>query len=598
MSLEACFTCFRGPHARVALAAALLAAAMSAPGCREEEAPPAALAPAPVAEAVALAPAPVVLTPEEVSARLRPLFAALYEHGFATEALSSPVRSAAPTVDNAAPPQPLAATPRGLTPRVDKECEAAGIDAAVVEKCVADLRRALTGPEAHDKVLAIYATQAIHDADTGNLHRAHVLFSDTLRELSDSRSDDLTTALILIRQLFQDVPHEASLRAFGEQLERYMLLRGQECVLRGEHAAVLHAGGLTDAAASARRRLLADIRLVTLPLVDLAIARGDTYGWQPTPQVEQARDRLLAHAAALAEGHSPSTAFLDDVKWRDTETEQAAVMAAAKAFPAIVMAGCPLRYDGEQQRLSMVGIKSLTADERLTAAAEWTAGKAGGGAQATDGTGHFLLALHWLSLDRTDTAQAALQAGAAALLEAVRVEAAGDSDDEAAVATMLCRQLNACRLLAAATIVSSGLPGEVAGVTATRATEIEVFLLAWRHAWLKAGLPLRAADGVIADAMRALEQRAAGMPRTADGPLRRPDRYFFFDYRFLGDGVPEVMVAKAAAEELVEKAKQPELASSARFLEFLSTFELPREFSPGFRTRLQAETPRVDSPAK
>ena len=523
----------------------------------------------------------MVLSPEEVSARLRPMFAALCEHGFTSAALSSPVRAAMTATAPGA--QPTATAPAGLTSLLDKECEAVGMDFAAVTKSIADIRRTLTPREARDLTLAIYATQALADADTGNLHRAHVLLGDTIVELSESRRADLSTALAIGKQFFQEVPNDARLRAFGEQLDRYMLLREEQFILGGEHAAVLSAGGLSQAALVARERLLADMRLVTLPLVDLAIARGDTYGWQPSDAVLEVRDRLKKHVASLADGHEPTSAFLTDVKWANADAERATVTATAKVFSAVFLAGCPMRYDSEQQRLALVGLKSIASDEQLAAAAAWTAGKAVG-EQSSDGTGHMLVALHWLSEDRPEAARATLMAGAATLLEAVKAEAAADSDDNATVATMLCRQLNAYRLVAAATMLPASATAHLGSESWITPTEVEIFLLAWRQAWLKAGLPQKPANSVIADATRAFEQRSSWSQATA---TRGNDRYFFFDYRFVGDGVPEVLVTKAATEELVETSRQPELATSERFLEFLRGFQMPRDFSPGFRTRLQ-----------
>ena len=114
-----------------------------------------------------------------------------------------------------------------------------------------------------------------------------------------------------------------------------------------------------------------------------------------------------------------------------------------------------------------------------------------------------------------------------------------------------------------------------------------MLLLAWKQAWLKCGLPPKPADAAIAGFAKETETQRRKM-RERSGVDRiniRNDRYFFFDYRFRTGDVPEIVVAKASADELVEDPRIGELAGTERFLEFVKGFQKPREFSPGFSTR-------------
>ena len=111
--------------------------------------------------------------------------------------------------------------------------------------------------------------------------------------------------------------------------------------------------------------------------------------------------------------------------------------------------------------------------------------------------------------------------------------------------------------------------------------------MAWKQAWLKGGLPQKPVDAMITEFVKASEQHRRRLRDqiTAEQPIHRSDRYFFFDYRFSGNGVPDVVLAKASADELVENARVPELATTERFLEFVKGFQKPREFSKGFAAR-------------
>jgi len=516
---------------------------------------------------------------------MRPLFLALCEHAFNATSLSSPVRSGTMATGGA----PVPAPPR-LAALVAREAAQAGIDEATVAKCAQDVQQKLTPREARDAVLAMYVSQALVDANSGNVHRAHVLLADSITELTAVQADDLSNTFATLKRFFQERPSEARLQDFADQLDSLMQLLEEQVILRGEHAAVLRAGGLNDAADVTRGTLLTELRLVTLPVIDFAIARAERHGWRAPERVTATRSRLDDHVATLADGFVTGDAFLKEATWPDVDKERAVLVAAAKTFSAVVAAGMPMQYDAEQQRFSTVGIKSLASDERIAAVAAWCAGQPAN-ERLEDGAGYMILGLHWLAQQRPTLARAAFVAGADRLLEGTRAaeaeieEADGEAAREAAAA-VLVRRLNAYRLLTAAGLVSTDLPGAVAPPVDQALMEIEVLLLAWRQTWLKAGLSQKPVDGVVAECARFIEQRSRGNG-VAYGSPKAGSRYFFFDYRFLGNGVPEVVVAKASGEELVDTPRLPELATTERFVQFVKSFGMPRSFSPGFSARWQ-----------
>jgi hypothetical protein len=145
-------------------------------------------------------------------------------------------------------------------------------------------------------------------------------------------------------------------------------------------------------------------------------------------------------------------------------------------------------------------------------------------------------------------------------------------------------QLNAYRLLTAASLITVSPPGAHVDSRDSYLPQLEVLLLAWKQAWLKCGLPQKHADAAIAGFARNTEhyRRRLREQSRAIRMAGRGDRYFFFDYRFRNGDVPDIVVSKASADELVENPRIGELAGTERFLEFVKGFQRPREFSPGF----------------
>jgi hypothetical protein len=578
------------------LCAIVLAAGAMSAGCKKEPPPP----PPPPA-APPPPPPPPPLTEAEVAGRMGPLFLVLYERGFNPTMLVSPDRWAA---GNAAqgglPPSAAKAAAEAdantppLTKVIRKNGERTGIDPATVLKCASDLAQKLPAPQAREILLAIYVLQAMKDADDGNLHRAHVLLSDALTEMNDGQSEDITASIASLRRFFTEVPDAKRLQDFARQLDRYVRLQEENFLLYGEHASVLHAGGLTAAADFTREKLLTQFDLVTLPLIDLAVARGESYAFRPPDQLQETRRRLGAHADALR-ATRPSErddSFRTKAALKTAPRSIAELMEAVGAHAELLAAACPAVYDRDKKEFSSPELWTILRDkQRLDATAEWCAGKQAA-AGIADGSGHLLLAAHWLEEGRSELARTAFVAGAEQLLERIKAVNLGSVRGEAdgsreQLTEALISQLNAYRLLMAASLITASPPGAHVDSRDSYLPQLEVLLLAWKQAWLKCGLPQKPADAAITGFARNSEQYRRRL-RERSGAVRmagRGDRYFFFDYRFRNGDVPDIVVSKASADELVENPRIGELAATERFLEFVKGFQRPREFSPGFTGR-------------
>lgn len=531
---------------------------------------------------------------------MRPLFLVLYEHGFNPSRLASPNRWAAADAAQTAPPALATAVAEAnsktppLTRLIRKECECAGIDPATVVKCATDLAQKLPAPQAREILLAIYVLQAIEDADAGKLHRAHVLLTDVLTEMNDVQADGMTASITGLRRFFLEVPDEKRLRNIAMQLDRYVRLQEENILLYGEHAAILQAGGFTAAADFTREKLLTQFDFVTLPLIDLAIARGESYAFRQPDQLRETRRRLGTHAEALRATRPPQRddSFRTEAALKPAPRSASELTKAIGVHAGLLAAACPAAYDREKNEFVFPELRAVLTDkQRLEAAAEWCSAKPPTVAIA-DGSGHLLLAAHWLELQRPEFARTAFVAGAEELLErgkAVDVESIRGEADESReqLAQVLVSRLNAYRLLMAASLITASPPGAHVDSHDSLLPQLEVLLLAWKQAWLKAGLPQKPADAAIARLARDSEAQRRRMRErsNADRIAVRNDRYFFFDYRFRTGDVPEIVVAKASADELVENQRIEELAAAERFLEFVKTFQKPRQFSPGFAGR-------------
>jgi hypothetical protein len=483
-----------------------------------------------------------------------------------------------------------AASTPPLTRLIRKECERAGIDPATVLKCASDLAQKLPAPQAREILLAIYVLQALKDADDGNLHRAHVLFTDALTEMNEGQSEGMTASIAGLRRLFLEVPDAKRLQAFAQQLDRYVQLQEQNILLYGEHAAILQAGGFTAAADFTREKLLTQFDLVTLPLIDLAIARGESYAFRQPDQLRETRRRLGAHAGALRATRPADRddSFRTKASLNAVPRSIAEVMEMIGPHAEFLAAACPAAFDPDKKEVASPDLWKILRDkERLAAVAEWCSGKQAADVIA-DGSGHLLLAAHWLEQERPELARAAFVAGAEQLLERIKAidQGSGPANQDAR-RQALVSQLNAYRLLTAASLITVSPPGAHVDSRDSYLPQLEVLLLAWKQAWLKDGLPQKPADAAIAEFARNSEaqRRRVREQSGADRIAMRNERYFFFDYRFRNGDVPDIVVSKASADELVENPRIGELAGTERFLEFVKSFQKPREFSPGFAAR-------------
>ncbi len=496
--------------------------------------------------------------------------------------------------DLAAAVEEAAAKTPPLTRLIRKECERAGIDPATVLKCATDLAQKLPPAQAREILLAIYVRQAIADADDGNLHRAHVLLTDVLTEMNDVQADGMTDSIAGLRRFFLEVPDEKRLRNIAWHLDRYVRLQEESILLYGEHAAVLHASGLTAAADFTREKLLTQFDFVTVPLIDLAIARGESYGFRQPEQLRETRQRIGTHAEALRATRPPQRdeSFRTEAALKPAPRSTSEFTKKIGAHAALLTAACPAAYDPEKKEFVFPDLRTVLNDgQRLDATVEWCSGKPPT-ADIADGSGHILLAAHWLEVERPELARTAFVAGAEQLferaksidVETIRGEEEGRREQ---LAKALASQFNAYRLLMAASLITARPPGAHVSSRDSLLPQLEVLLLAWKQAWLKGGLPQKPADAAIARLARDSETQRRRMREraNADRIAVGNERYFFFDYRFRTGDVPEIVVAKAVADELVENQRIGELADTERFLEFVKGFQQPREFSPGFTGR-------------
>lgn len=626
-------------------------------GCKPPPPPPPPPAPPPPP------PPPPPLTNAEVSARLRPFFYVFYDRAFNAGSIDSYARWGVEYASRYASPESRASTTssglikaiddaRANTPTllqvVQQECVSAGIDPTLVIDWGRNASRDLDGQEARELLLNIYALQAYLDADTGNLHRAHVLLRDVMSIMNGERAEAMNDGMESLRRFFLEVPDDARLEEFARRLESYISLQEEKLLLHGEHAAILNAADLTDAAEFTRAKLVTQFDLITMPLINQAILRGESYGFRPPAQLQATRRRLAAHAAALKESQPVKKgdglcelameipideayrdrfrAFADslaggDEKAKPQQTsvekqinglwelkrrisdwlkEKALCLEHCPTFlvnPNFVSygfleSGCPTVFSREDNAFSVANVIRIVDDKaRREAVVSWCKGNRLP-LEINDGTGHFLLAWFWLEDNRPDYARTALIDGAEHLLETVRsvdIEAmrAQPGANDAAMVRVLEAELNAYRMLMAASMIKTCPPGAVNDSRDSYLPQLEVLLLGWKQSWLKCGLPQDPADEAIDRFSVAAQANAIGLFGTNEmgNSSGVTDRYFFYDYRFDHGSVPNVVVLKASEARMFENSALPELNQNGKFLAFLRGFKKPTEFTQGFSAR-------------
>lgn len=613
-------------------------------------------------------PPPPPLTEGEVAARLRPFFYVLYDRGFNPGTVDSSARwgveyatryALEANRQNTAASQSLfkaiddslAKTP-SLRKLVERECAAAGIEPEPVVQWGYYANFTLPSQEAREILLNMYVLQAYKDADDGNLHRAHVLLRDVMGVMNEERATATNAGVESLRQFFLEVPDDTRLEQFARRLEDYISIQEEKILLHGEHAAVLNAAGLTDAAEFTRSKLVTQFDLITLPLINQAILRGESYGFRPPAQLQTTRRRLAAHAAALRESQpkendnlfctsaiwSPvDRSYLDQLRaftetWSEddgkakpartsVEKQVNELWRMKRPIPewlrektvclkhspnflvnanavslAYLAAASPVIYQADGKMFSVDNFSRVLEDQkRLAAVVSWCKGNPLP-AEINDGTGHFLLGWYWLESERPDLARAAFVAGAEHLLETVRavdVEAMRVKAQENAkdLLRVLEAELNAYRLLMAASMITTCPPGAVNDSRDSYLPQLEVLLLGWKQSWLKCGFPQTPADEVIGRFAVAARENAIGLygPLRDGGTALPGDRYFFYDYRFDHGPVPDIVVGKASADKMLENSALPELNKDGKLLSFMRSFQMPKEFTKGFAVRWRKE---------
>jgi hypothetical protein len=630
-------------------------------GCGSKPPPPASPPPAPPPPEV-----PVTVSPAsdlQVGAWFRPAFFLLFDRGFRPATVDLPGRYPAafgdgrirpPAGQQFSPPlQKSIEDASATTPALqDLVSEQLGAGSAATAGTIIEWARKMsarstegavyiTSRDARRIILAMYFAQAIADADAQNFHRAHVLFSDVSRAVGADDDFGGVESFAEFRRFFTDVPDKPRYEAFAKRLENYIRSREESLLISGEHAAVLHVAGMKDAAEFMRDKLLSRCNLVLLPLIDMAILRGQGYGFSPPKQLAEMRSRLQGHAKALEQGRrrsdvepyrakavkeKSSEEYLRNLEALEllvrggTVRVNAAAGSVEKAVRSLqsgpraiddwvrekvlCVEHCPLYMlkPGEDAFAVEVGWPLIYESDRKSFVNMNLAAFAGGGdhlaatrvlrrwcvgeplpEQLRNGSGHFIMAWYWLELNRPEFARMALLSGAEHLLglaKAADLERmrANPVRDASAMTEALQAEVNGYRMLVAAAALASTPPGTPEGGGDSYLAELQVMMAAWRQSWLKCGLPEAVADDVV--------WRIEAESKKSGGVQVRPqsERYHFFDYRFRHGPVPDVVVERGVEKELFDDDGKVR-GAEAGISEFMREFTLPVEFSKASRKR-------------
>jgi hypothetical protein len=635
----------------------VVTAAWLVPGCEQPPPPPVAQT-APVQP-----PPPVQADPQLVARNLGPFYFVLFDRGFSADVVETPSRwrmvwpmseidfkAKRDLFQGQHPPNPEMA--RRLedawkaTPPLAAIAAAYGIVDPGWTKAVdewakpvdAGVRPVMPPGLARDTVLAITLRQAIQDADRKNYHRAHVLLTDAshvMGEESPLRSRDGRDVFI---RFFREVPDTARFEDFAGRLTAYSESREKEVLLAGEHAAVLHAAGLTAAADFMREQLLAQFDVITLPMIDEAIRRGVSFGFQAPERVMRLRSRLEAHAAVLREGAVTSAdpyrreavakeadpayrqQLADFEKLFDADgggaeegrgaeklleqletarrpvsdwlREKAIVTRHAPLLTLrqpmtyrFLSTISPLGYDTVAKQLVRKSTASLPADadglgDTLAA---WCRGESLPDT-SSDGSAHALLAWYWLECGRPELARAALIGGGRELLQKAkrlpRDEVVKLQDGAVGI---LLDELNGYRFLIAAAEIEAAPAGAVRGAGARYLPELAVLLANWQRMWEDCALPPLAAELAVVELEDQVAEREAAGSRLTESR----ERYSFRDCSFTHGPVPDVVIERAMEKNLFGPGGDA-APPAAGLQEFFLDFKWPSEFSRGSRERWKA----------
>jgi len=492
-----------------------------------------------------------------------------------------------------------------------------------------DESSAISPADARRAILAIYVRQALADADSGNLHRGHVILSDVLRMMS-LEQETVSGSGGGVRSLFGQVVNQANLDTFSAALSRYVEDQADALVISGENASILHAAGLRDGAEFIRAALLAKYELLVIPLIGRAQSRADNAGYRPPETLRRFQKLILKHIESLRgngklsvrhkeEASAAADADYDAAlkRFRNLWTGESAssldkTLADLRALKRPIAAwydekliasvncplqflpegisrehlatGIPLEYDKEEQRFKDANLLEFVAERReLGDAIRTWCRETDSGPLLRAADGHFVLGWYWLEVGQPALARQAWIDGARELLGASA--AMNDRGGKIAVEALL-DELNAYRLLAAASFITFAPPGVIVDRTNAYETEIRAITADWVSTWTLNGHSQKEAQRVVEQMFR------ADITKPGQGSSRQAERYPFFEYRFRSGSVPDVLVDVATASELFDSDGLFYIDESAapqrrydRIRMFLRGFQLPTEFSDGAARR-------------
>ena len=500
-----------------------------------------------------------------------------------------------------------------------------------------DMSIGMSTREAGRAILAIYVAQALADADAGNLHRAHVILSDTLRIMSMGEGSATKTG-DSIEALFTEVVNQSNLDRFTAALSRYVEEQADALVVSGENASVLKAAGLRDGAEFIRAALLAKYQLLVMPLIAKAQQRARNAGYRSPESLAGFQKQIGRHVAtlrgsgdsekqylqqAVVDAHvnykavqqrfrdmwgGNSEASLDKTlkeirelsrpvqSWyeekRIAATHCPLQFVSAGLTSAELSIGLPLEYDETERKfkdtnvLDFVAARQRLPEDTLGEDVKMWCGDASGASPLVrNGLGHFMLGWYWLEAGKPRFARQAWIDGARALLESPEVL---DEQGGNAGITGLLHQVNAYRLLVAASFITAAPPGVIIDRTNTYETEVRANATDWISTWTLSGYPEKEAKRVI-DSMFGV----AGNSLLSDASRQQSERYPFFDYRFRSGSVPDVLVDEAVSAKVfnsdglfyVDESASPPEPRYKRISELFRGFVLPVEFSDGAKRR-------------
>lgn len=634
-------------HGRCTAMLVALLAVVAPAGCGSTT-PPAPPPPPPPAPTPAIQPAPVNADPRVVVRNLVPFYCVFFGRGFNPHMVEMPYRQRVDWSDQQTPGQHADAW--NATPKLSEAAAGLGLTDPAWLGALRGWAVLASEPWWRDPgavrmppmvargvVLAMMFEQAIRDADQKNYHRAHVLLTDVAVTMGEEYPLRDRANRDMFAKFFAEVPDAARFKEFAGKLGEYTAAREKEVLVGGEHAAVLHAAGLTAAADFMREQLRSQFDLITFPMIDSAIEKGVKYGFRAPDDVVDIRRRLAALAEVLSEGakggvercrseavaNVPDAAYIGrfaefEAMWRRDgqpggAAEEAGIesrlgeLAAARRsivewlrekslvvrkVPLLTLRDpmtyrfleliSPLMYDAREKGFDVRSLPELVAsrDKLDEAIGGWCRGEPLA-EDLKDGSAHALLAWFWTESGRPELARAAIIEGSRVLLERVRqmpreqLENLGD-----AAAGTLVDELNGYRFLVAAAEIEAAPPGAARGAGARYLPELAVLLARWQGTWERCALPELAADTVVREIESQVELSELVARLTRD----TRERYSFDDYRFAGGCVPQVVLERAINEAVFGPTGETPPSPDAMW-QFFQSFTWPTEFSLGSRER-------------